>query len=262
MLIKRLLIVLSIALAVPLSAADISTLAGAAVQGPLIETARLFEQQTGHVVAVRFDTVPRIMRSLTGDSADVLIATSAGVDQAVKDGKAVANTRAALGRIGIGVAISRGGTRPDISTVDALKTALTAADALVISQGTSGTYVQRMLGELGIAEQIKGKLVQVASGVMVMERLGTPGRNEIGLTMLSEVMYGEAHGGGTLVGPLPAAIQNRTGYDAVMLTGSRQPEVARQFLMALRSPAARKLMVANGWEVPGVAARPVLALEP
>jgi molybdate transport system substrate-binding protein len=76
------------------------------------------------------------------------------------------------------------------------------------------------------------------------------------------VMYGEAHGGGTLVGPLPAAIQNYTGYDAVMLSGSKQPDVARQFLAALRTPAARTLMMANGWDVPTVSANPILALEP
>jgi molybdate transport system substrate-binding protein len=252
----RQLLVLFAIISVPLAAAEISTLAGAAVQGPLLEMAKTFQEQTGHVVKVEFDTTPNIVRRLGGGNvgADVLIATRAAIDQAIMDGRAMAPTRVSLGRIGIGVAVSKGAAKPDISTPDALKAAILKADAVITSQGTSGTYVTKLLADLGVAEQIKAKTVQVAGGGAVMERLASS-KNEIGFTMLSEVIYGEAHGGGTLVGPLPRMIQNVTGYDAVVTTGAKSPEEARQFLRALTSPAGRKLMVASGWEVPGVRAQ-------
>jgi molybdate transport system substrate-binding protein len=242
-------------LAVPVAAIEITTLAGAAVQAPLLEMAKAFEAQSGHTVKVEFDTVPNITRRIAaGTTADVLVGTAPAIDQAVKDGRAIATSRATLGRIGVGVAVSKGAPKPDISSVDALKAAILKADGVVTSQGTSGTYVMKMLADIGVLDQVKAKTVQVGSGVAVMERLGTS-RNEIGFTMISEVMYGEAHGGGTLVGPLPRPIQNLTGYEAAVMTASTQQDIARQFVRTLTSPQARKLFVANGWEVPGVRAQ-------
>jgi molybdate transport system substrate-binding protein len=251
---RHTLLALLLVTTAPLAAVDIPTLAGAAVTGPLLEMAKAFQQRTGHQVKVQFDTVPNIMRRLMPDSADVLIATAAGVDQAIKDGKANGATRVALGRVGIGVAVSRGAAKPDISNVDALKAAIIKADAVVTSQGTSGTYVLKMLTDLGVADQVKAKTVQVPSGVAVMDRLGK-NPNEIGFTMISEVMYGEAHGGGTLVGPLPAGIQNYTSYEAVVLTGAKAPEQAREFVRTLTSRESRKLFTASGWQVPDIFAQ-------
>lgn len=246
---------LALALAAPLTAVEITTLAGAAVQEPLLEMAKVFQQQTGHSVTVEFDTTPNIVRRLGGgETPDVLIATTAAVQQAIKEGRAIANSHTSLGRIGVGVAVSRGTPKPDVSTVDALEAALLKADAIVTSQGSSGAYVVKMLAGLGVYDRIKGKIAQAPSGVAVMERLGTR-RNEIGFTMLSEIMHGEAEGGGTLVGPLPRAVQNFTGYDAAVMTASKSQDVARQFVRLLASPQARKLFVATGWEVPGVRAQ-------
>lgn len=254
-MIRHVLVLVSL-VSLPLAAAEVSTLAGAAVQGPLLEMAKAFQQQTGHEVKVEFDTTPNIVKRLGAGtvSADVIIATRQAVDQAIEEGRAVATTRTSVGRIGIGVAVSKGAAKPDISTPDALKAAILKADAVITSQGTSGAYVAKMLADLGVAEQIKAKTVQVAGGGAVMERLGKS-KNEIGFTMLSEVIYGEAHDGGTLVGPLPRMIQNLTGYDAVVTTNAKSAEEARLFLRTLASPAGRKLLVANGWEVPGVRAQ-------
>ena len=84
-------------------------------------------------------TSPNITKRLAvGEMPDVLVAQSSTVDQMIKDGRAIAATRKTIGRIGVGVAASRGGRRPDISTVDALKASLLQADAVVYSQGASG----------------------------------------------------------------------------------------------------------------------------
>ena len=246
----RLIVAAVLAVAVPVSAAELSTLAAAAVQGPLLALVDSFRQQAGHTVTVTFDTVPNIGRRLAaGERSDILIATAAGIDQAVKDGRVIVDTRLTIGRIGIGVAVSRGGRRADATSADTLKASIAQADAVLISQGTSGTYVQQMFADLGIAEQIKGKVVQLSSGVAVMDRLGMPGRNEIGFTMVSEIKHGEAHGGGTFIAPLPAAFQTFTEYQAIVMTGAREPNVARQFVRTLGSPAAKRLLVENGWEV-------------
>jgi len=249
----RFLTMLVVAASVSLSAAEITSLTSAAAQGPLLEWQKTFEQQSGHTVTFSFDTVPNLTKRIVTEAGDVLVATSAGVDQAVKEGRANATTRFAIGRIGVGVAVSRGDAKPDVSTPAALKAALAKVDKVVVSRGTSGAYVEKMLRQL--APEVTDKIVFEPSGVHVMARLGNS-KNEIGFTMVSEIMHSEAHaGGGNLVAPLPAGLQNWTPYEAVVLTASKQPDAARQFIRSLGSPAARKIFAASGWQTPNVSAQ-------
>jgi molybdate transport system substrate-binding protein len=245
---KQLLIAAMIAISVPLSAARISTLASGATQGPLDQVAKTFEQESGHQVAIQFDTSQNIARRLAGgETPDVLIASVAGVDQAIKEGKAIAATRAPVGKIGIGVAMPRAGRRPDLSSADALKASILQADAVVITQGASAVFVEKMLAGMGIVDRIASKIVRVPTGAAVMQRLGAARTNELGFTMISEIKFGESQGA-MLVGPLPAAIQTRTAYDAVVMTSAASPDAARAFVRAIGGAPARKLLAAAGWE--------------
>jgi molybdate transport system substrate-binding protein len=229
------------------TAAEVWTLATAAAQGPIQALEKAY-QQTGHAVKVQFDTSPNITKRLaSGEAPDVLVAQASTVDQLIKEGRAIADSRAPLGRIGVGVAMGRGARRPDVSSVDTLKAALLAADAVVYSQGASGLLVDQMLRKLGVADQIRTKIVQLPTGADVMQRLGTAGGNQIGFTMVSEIKLGESHGG-TLVGPLPAAVQTYTAYDAVVMTKSAAPDAARTFIRAITTPAAKQVFATAGWE--------------
>jgi molybdate transport system substrate-binding protein len=229
------------------AAAELSVLATAAAQGPVQALDKAFQQQNG-AAKVQFDTSPNIAKRLAaGETPDVLIAQAATVDQLIKDGRALAATRTPVGRIGVGVGIGRGGRRPDISTVDALKAALLQADAVVYSRGASGLLVEQLLRKIGVAEQISSKVVQLPTGDDVMQRLGMAKGNQIGFTMVSEIKLGESHGG-SFVGPLPAAVQTYTAYDAVVMSGSTAPDAARAVVHALTTPAARQVFTAAGWE--------------
>jgi molybdate transport system substrate-binding protein len=229
------------------AAAELSVLATAAAQGPVQALDKAF-QQPDRAARVQFDTSPNIAKRLAaGETPDVLIAQAASIDQLIKEGRALAATRAPLGRIGVGVGVGRGARRPDISTVDALKAALLQADAVVYSRGASGLLVEQLLGKIGVAEQISSKVVQLPTGDDVMQRLGMAKGNQIGFTMVSEIKLGESHGG-SFVGPLPAAVQTYTAYDAVVMSGSTAPGAARAVVHALATPAARQVFTAAGWE--------------
>jgi molybdate transport system substrate-binding protein len=229
------------------AAAELAVLATAAAQGPVQALDKAF-QQPDRAAKVQFDTSPNIAKRLAaGETPDVLIAQAATVDQLIKDGRALAATRTPVGRIGVGVGIGRGGRRPDISTVDALKAALLQADAVVYSRGASGLLVEQLLRKIGVAEQISSKVVQLPTGDDVMQRLGMAKGNQIGFTMVSEIKLGESHGG-SFVGPLPAAVQTYTAYDAVVMSGSTAPDAARAVVHALTTPAARQVFTAAGWE--------------
>jgi molybdate transport system substrate-binding protein len=229
------------------AAAELSVLATAAAQGPVQALDKAF-QQPDRAARVQFDTSPNIAKRLAaGETPDVLIAQAASIDQLIKEGRALAATRAPLGRIGVGVGVGRGARRPDISTVDALKAALLQADAVVYSRGASGLLVEQLLRKIGVAEQISSKVVQLPTGDDVMQRLGMAKGNQIGFTMVSEIKLGESHGG-SFVGPLPAAVQTYTAYDAVVMSGSTAPDAARAVVHALATPAARQVFTAAGWE--------------
>jgi hypothetical protein len=75
-------------------------------------------------------------------------------------------------------------------------------------------------------------------------------RNEIGLTQISEIVRSveETHGAIVYVGPLPAAIQNYTAFDAVVMTGTPHADAARAFVKSLAAQPARKLLADNSWE--------------
>jgi molybdate transport system substrate-binding protein len=245
---KHILSVFMIVVGVPLSAARISTLASGATQGPLDQLAKTFEQESGHQIAIQFDTSQNIARRLaSGETPDVLIASVAAVDQAIKEGRAIAATRAPVGKIGIGVAMPRAGRRPDLSSADTLKGSILQADAVVMTQGASAVFVEKMLADMGIADRVQSKIVRVPTGAAVMQRLAAARRNELGFTMISEIKFGESQGA-MLVGPLPPAIQTRTAYDAVVMTGAASPDAARAFARAVGGASARKLLAAAGWE--------------
>ena len=229
----------------------ITALATNAITGPLLALAESHKRQTGTQVTVEFDTSPSILRRLAageGSGVDVLVTSTVGVDQAIKDGKAIAATRAMLGKVGVGVAVRRGARVPDISSVDALKASILNADAVVYSQGASGVYVEKLLQNLGVAAQVKGKAVQVTTGDAMLEHLSESRGNEVGFTQVSEIKRAESKGHVTLVGLLPASVQNYTVFEAVVMAGSRAPAAARAFVTALTSPAGRKELAANAWE--------------
>ena len=245
---KHVVLAVLLAFSVPLEADRIATLASGSTQGPLDEVAKSFERETGHQVAIQFDTSQGIAKRLAGgETPDVLIASVAGVDQAIKEGKAIAATRTPVGRIGIGVAMPRAGRRPDLSTADTLKASILQADAVVITQGASAVFVEKMFADMGIADAIKAKIVRVPTGAAVMQRLGAAHTNELGFTMTSELKFGESQTA-LMVGPLPAAVQTRTAYDAIVMTTAASPDAARAFVRAVGTPAARKLLAAAGWE--------------
>ena len=231
-----------------LSAADLSVKSAGAVEGGLMRIAGPYTQATGNTPRIVYNTGPELTRWLTtGEPADVLIAPAAVVDQAVKDGRADAATRLVLGKVGVGVVVRSGAPRPDISTADTLKQALLKADSIVYGQGTIGLYVEKMLGEMGLADAVKAKGRRGLTGRDVAQLVVDGRGNDIGLSAISEIKLLEDRGA-VLVGPVPGALQNYTAYAGVALTNAKAPDTARDFLRVLASPASAAAFRASGLE--------------
>ena len=76
--------------------------------------AELAKRETGHDLKIQFNTAPQIAKRLAADEVyDILIAPPAVIEQAVKDGKVIADTRVPVGRVGAGIIVRSGAARAE-----------------------------------------------------------------------------------------------------------------------------------------------------
>jgi molybdate transport system substrate-binding protein len=234
--------------ATTVSAAEIRVLSGGAVEPGLEAFAQQVRREMGHQLKIQYNTAPQIAKRLTaGDVYDILISPPATIEQAIKEGKVVADTRTPVGRVGAGVIVRSGASVPSIATVDALKQALLGAESVVYNTASTGIYLDKLFEKMGIADQLKSKTTRYATGAAVMEHVIKGKGNEIGFGAITEIRLYEAKGL-RLVGPLPAEVQNYTSYDAALMTGATSADAARAVLRYLATPAAKAAFAGGGVE--------------
>src|SRR5262249_33382565 len=101
----------------------------------------------------------------------------------------VASTRSAIARSGFGLAIRRGAPKPDLRTVDALKSALLSAKSIAFAkEGAGGLFFTALITRLGLADQLAPKLRPTVTGTDVSEAVAR-GRAEFGVQLISEILF-------------------------------------------------------------------------
>ena len=230
------------------SAAEIQVYSAGAVEPGLLELLPPWTRETGHTARLTV-AVPAVLRQRVeaGETPDVLIAPPPVMDALVQAGKVRSEGRVSVGRVGVAVAVRRGAPVPDISTTERFKQAILDADSLVYNRASTGTYFERVLDRLGIADAVKAKTVRHPDGSTVMEHLLRGTGREVGIGPVPEIRAYESKGV-QLVGPLPADIQNYTVYVAGILAGARAPDVGAALIRFITSPAAKATFVVTGVE--------------
>jgi molybdate transport system substrate-binding protein len=233
------------------AAAEIKVLTAGAFKQVLLMLVPDFEKQTGHKVIVQNDTVGALAKRIEGGEVfDLAVLTPAAVNDLSSKGKFVAGSRTNLGRVGVGVVVKEGAPKPDISSVDAFKKALLAAKSVAYidpaAGGSSGIYVAGLLDRLGVAAEVKPKAKLIPGGA-VAEHIAR-GEAELGIQQISEILPVK---GVTLVGPLPADIQNYTVYAAGLGAHGKESEAAKALLKTLSGPAAADVLKSKGMEPAG-----------
>jgi molybdate transport system substrate-binding protein len=234
--------------ATSVGAAEIKVLSAGAVEPGLRAFAQLVHAQTGHDLAIQFHTAPRIAERLgAGETFDILISPPAVIDQAIGNGKVVAESRIAVGRVGVGIVVRSDAPAPDVATVDALKQSLLGTDAVVYNTASTGLYLDRLFEKMGVLDQLKPKTTRYADGAAVMEHLLKTKGNVLGFGAMTEIRQYEPKGL-RLVGPLPADVQNHTSYEAALMTGASAAGPAKAALAILATPAGRAAFASAGVE--------------
>lgn len=230
----------------PARAADVRVLVSGAFRPVLEAIIPAFEARNGSKVVVTPDTAGGVAGRIgRGEVFDLAILTPATVEGPARDGQVILVTP--IASVGIGVSVKAGAAKPDIATSGALKQALLAAPKVAMvdpaSGGTSGKYLMGMFDKLGIADQMKPKLVMTQGGSSAEKLLD--GSATLALGQTSELI---AVKGATLVGPLPPDLQTKTVYVAAM--NPKAAEMPIVLLAMLAGPETLNILAANGMGPP------------
>jgi molybdate transport system substrate-binding protein len=123
-----------------------------------------FEKASGHTISVGWgpsmgatvDAVPQ--RLARHEPIDMVIMVGYALGKMVDAGQVAAADRLDLADSKIGMAVKAGAPKPDISTVEALKSTLLAAKSVAYSDSASGVYIEKqMYKKMGIEDQMKPK---------------------------------------------------------------------------------------------------------
>jgi molybdate transport system substrate-binding protein len=225
------------------SGAAIKLIASNAVREALTELLPDFERSTGHaVVAIWGGTLDISARIGGGEMVDIVILPAARIDDLIGQGRLKAGSRIDIARSGIGVAVRAGARRPDISSGAALEAALLAAAKIVLSSGPSSVYLAALFRQMGIADAIKSKIVQIGPGLPVAAALAR-GAGEIGFTQVSELLAAQ---GIDFLGPLPADVQHITVWSAGLHAAAPAPAAAKALVEFLSGPHAAAVIKRSG----------------
>ena len=230
------------------STTALKVLSAGAVKRGVAQVAKEFERESGSKVTVEFSTAPEIQRRVAaGETADVIVAPPAVMDEITKQGKIVADSRGFVGRSRMGVVVHAKAPAPALGDTAAFKGALLGASAVVHNKASSGIYAAKLLEKLGLREALGSRIVIVDTGSAIMEYVAAHPPSAIGLAQMSEVMVMIDKGCAVkLAAPLPDEIQNVTSYDAAATSASKAPDAARALARNLTSEAAKKVFAATG----------------
>lgn len=228
-------------LVAPAAAADDLTVAtSGAFTAAMRQLAPTFEQRTHHHVTLVFgasmgdtsDSIPNRLKR--HEPIDVVILADSALDALVKSGQVVAGSRVDLVRSRIAMAVRKGASKPDISSIDALVRTLRAAKSIAYSSSASGVYLSTVLfPRLGVADEVRGKSRRI--GTEPVAAVVARGEAEIGFQQVSELLPVP---GIDIVGPLPDGAQKITVFSAGIVSGSHAGAGANALIAFLSSAAS------------------------
>jgi molybdate transport system substrate-binding protein len=233
------------ALTISTYAAELKLLASAGVRGPLAELTRMFEATSQHSAAASYEVTAVLKRRIdAGEEFDLTILNPEPIDDLIRTGVIAADTRTNLGRTGLAVAVRKGASKPDINTTESFKrTMLNARSVAHSKEGLSGVGFLRALMRLGIAEEMRPKLMAYDTD----GSLPALARGEAELAVIAIGPILEARDVEP-VGMLPAEIQTYVYFTGGVRAVAKEPDAARSLIRFLSAPAAIPIMKSKGLE--------------
>lgn len=224
-------------------AAEFHILAGGGIADPLNEIVTRFERVHGQTIMVRYGTRPQLIdMARCGVPFDLVVVPKDVLDDAAVRALVVPDSIRTVARAGIGVAVRRGQPTPDISTPEALKRTLLAAQAVAsIPASATGARIAEIYARLGIVAEMMARTRAQPAPKQIAAAVAS-GEAELGLFLLNVLKDPRL----AIVGPVPAELQREVVYDLAVAASARAPEVARAFIADLLSQAAADVIRDKG----------------
>jgi molybdate transport system substrate-binding protein len=234
---------LAMSLATSLQAAELKVIAGGSMTVLLNQLGPPFEQATGHKLSIHFDSTPNIITRInSGTPFDVVVVPVDVFKDATAKAHFAAGPTVDVARVGYGVAIRAGAPTPDLSTPDAMKKTLLAAQSIAfVPASAAGTYVTKVFERLGINEEMKAK-TKVQPGPPQIAPAVAKGEAELGV-FLTNVLIAP---GVELAGSFPAELQQELVFTSAIASDAKETAAAKAFIDYLKSPAVAATIKAGG----------------
>lgn len=230
-------------------AAEVKTLSPVSMRGAMTDIAKEFEKTSGHRLSVDYATAGAVAsRVQSGEAADVAIVSDSQFDALAAKGRLAAATRSGVARVGVGLFVKHGTPKAGVNSVTEFRRLMLSARAIGYGDpaagGVSGIHMSRVVGRLGLLEELEGRVKLFPDSQAVMNAVAR-GDVEIGFGLTSDANLVT---GVELAAPLPADLQNFTDYSAAVVADARSETAAREFLLFLSAPVAQAIWKSKGFE--------------
>src|SRR5215475_583925 len=224
-------------------AAELKVIAGGSMTSPLNQLSPEFEKATGHKLSFHFDSTPNIIaRVNSGTPFDVVVVPIDVFKDAAARAHFVPGPTIDIARVGYGVIVRAGATKPDISTPDAFKKAMLATPSIAfLPASAGGAYITKVFERLGISEEMKAKTKAQGSPAAIAPAVAK-GEAEFGV-FLNHVLVAP---GVELVGPFPGDLQQELVFTSAVAADAKEADAARALIDYLRTPEATAAIKAAG----------------
>ena len=146
------------------------------------------------------------------------------------------------------------GHRPDIATATAFKSAIPAARRISAPDpaldGSSGVHIANVFARLGIAEQMKPKVVYAdppGPGSSTPASIVADGKADIALHQIQELSGVK---GLNVIGPLPGDLQQEFVFSAAIAASASDQTATRALIDFLLTQESRAVITAKGMGAP------------
>jgi molybdate transport system substrate-binding protein len=221
---------------------SLKILSGGAAQGLVSSLAAEFKAMTGLNIEGEFGAVGAMAGKLrVGTPADIMILTAAMIADLARENLVASASVKDVGRVETAIAIRAGDPPVTVHDAAALRAALLAADAIFVPDtqaSTAGIHVARVLGQLGIANDVADRLKIFPNGATAMRSLAASTTvRPIGCTQSTEILNTP---GVTLSGSLPRGCELSTVYTAAVAAQAADAGHAQDLVDLLTGADARE----------------------
>ena len=230
----------------------LNILSGGAAQGLVASLAGKFKSMTGFTIEGEFGAVGAMAEKLRkGAPADIVILTAAIVAALAQEKLVKHASMADIGLVETAVAVRTTDSLVAVNDAASLRNAFLAADAIFVPDtkaSTAGIHVAKVLGQLGIADEVAARLRIFPNGATAMRHLAaSDALRPIGCTQSTEIISTD---GVMLSGSLPPGCELSTMYTAAATTPATNARQAQDLIGLLTNADQRELRAHAGFRDP------------